>query len=120
MEAGTPDKHHEGETKWHEGPKNFQSQVAADGPRPLIVGSTPVFDGERDDQDENQRGEKHAYAEKKIIKLVDPRRHCRGLLGKQRKAERRHDLTPSSCSPSRGIARAAASRSRSRPRARLS
>jgi len=119
-QAGTPDKHHEGQTKWHDRPKNFQPQVAADGPRLLIVRSTPVFDGESDDQDENQRGEKHAYAKEKKIKLVDARRHRRSLLGKQRKAQRRHDPTPSSRSPPPGIVRAAASRSRSRPRAKPS
>src|SRR6267142_3191716 len=81
-QAGTPDKHHEGQTKWHEGPKNFQPQVAADGLRLLIVGPTPVFDGESDDQDQNQSGEKQAYAEEKKIKLVDARRHRRSLLGK--------------------------------------
>src|SRR5262245_36371626 len=118
IQAGAPDKHYESQTEWHDRPENFQSQIADNWLGLLIVGSTPVFDGKGNDQDENQSGEKYAYAEEKIIKLVDPRRHRRSLLGKQRKAQRRHDLTPSSWSPSSGSARAAAARSRSQLGAR--
>ena len=109
------DKHHEGQTKWHDRPKNFQAQVAAEWARGCSSSDRRRYlTAKAMIKMRINAGEKHAYAKEKNKAGRRAAAIVEACSGNRGKPSVDMTLRRPPARPPPGIARAAASRSRSR------